>query len=147
MKMRCFCVPIVSLSFWIPGVITVCGLCDPRVLYDDVCVRVCVCVPETWQVCLCLCVCSPGNWGQSGLEKRALYAVRALQPRTFRIPEPQLNRGVWLKLGLSHSLKIHWSSNKLRNRFLKEFKYIDPTNTYCMYPELFLCAKELWTHQ
>lgn len=56
MKMRCFCVPIVSLSFWIPSVITVCGLCDPRVLYDDVCVRVCVC--QSLGKCVCVCVCA-----------------------------------------------------------------------------------------
>lgn len=56
MKMRCFCVPIVSLSFWIPGVITVCGLCDPRVLYDDVCVCVCVCARALASVSVFVCV-------------------------------------------------------------------------------------------
>lgn len=45
MKMRCFCVPIVSLSFWIQSVISVCDLCDPHLLYEGgVCVSVFACV-------------------------------------------------------------------------------------------------------
>lgn len=40
MKMRCFFVPIVSLSFWIQGMIAVCDLCDPCVLRKNACVCV-----------------------------------------------------------------------------------------------------------
>lgn len=33
MRMWCFCVPIVSLYFWVRSVIAACDLCDPRILY------------------------------------------------------------------------------------------------------------------
>lgn len=45
MRMGCFCVPVVSVSFWVLSVIAACDLCDPRVLYEgeaNACVRPCV---------------------------------------------------------------------------------------------------------
>lgn len=46
MRMGCFCVPIVSLSFWVRSVIAACDLWDPCVLYEGevrACVRPCGC--------------------------------------------------------------------------------------------------------